>query len=294
MKKLTILLTSLLILSGCGKNASANISFANDELLTVGNTKITKGEIYQTLKNSGSSFYIIEEATDYFIEKEITNNDALMEKALGELENIKKLYGDNFSSIISSYGYASEEEFVKNTILQQLQVQELNNVYLNENLQTYLDSYLPKKAQIMTFDNLDTAQNAYVALTEGKDFKEIASQMNSSSNPDELIYTSKSLLASPIKFYLDKAETVGLSEVLIDAENTKYYLVNITSVDPTTYKDEFIESIAHDQEVVQSALSYYFKKYNFTLYDIDIYQQFKESYPTYLNQKEINNKKVNQ
>ena len=56
--KFVLVLGAALMLSGCG-NATANISHGSDVIGTIGNTSITDGDIYGSLKSASGYSYAL-------------------------------------------------------------------------------------------------------------------------------------------------------------------------------------------------------------------------------------------
>ena len=93
MKKLAMLLccaAMLTTLAGC-KDAVANISNSSEVLVQVGSTKITKGDIYDSLKSTSGASVTIQLVQDKLAEKEgITVTEEMKKEAAKDLVQLKK------------------------------------------------------------------------------------------------------------------------------------------------------------------------------------------------------------
>lgn len=71
-----------------------------------------------------------------------------------------------------------------------------------------------------------------------------------------------------------------------DTEGKTYYLVNLTNIDPSSFADEANDAlVAGVSDLSNTMMEHYLKKYNFTIYDIDILNQIKSTNESYITQK---------
>ena len=77
-----------------------------------------------------------------------------------------------------------------------------------------------------------------------------------------------------------------IKEVIEDTEGKTYYLVNLTNIDPSSFADEANDAlVAGVSDLSNTMMEHYLKKYNFTIYDIDILNQIKSTNESYITQK---------
>ena len=62
----------------------------------------------------------------------------------------------------------------------------------------------------------------------------------------------------------------------------KVYLVHVDDNNPDNYRDTVISTLSSASNVSSDATTYFFKKYNFCIYDITVYNAIKSDYPDYL------------
>ena len=79
---------------------------------------------------------------------------------------------------------------------------------------------------------------------------------------------------------------IFIKEVIEDTEGKTYYLVNLTNIDPSSFADEANDAlVAGVSDLSNTMMEHYLKKYNFTIYDIDILNQIKSTNESYITQK---------
>lgn len=292
MKKLTMLLccaAMLTTLSGC-KDAVATVSDGSEVLLKVGSTKITKEDMYNQLKTSSGANVTIQMVQDALAEKEgITINDDMKKTAAEELEDLKKDYGgaDAFASALESAGFSGDEDYLERVSYPNLLKEGLLDKYMEENKETILNQYHPIKAKIIEFDDEEKADNALKALKNGDKTADVAEKYaaeNATLTGAEKIYHAESSVSSTVYSRMTTTTKAGLiEEVLKDTSEEKWYIAEIVNLDPESMVDEIFEELKTSATTLDSSmLETYLQKYNFTIYDIDIYNNIKEDYPSYL------------
>ena len=288
MKKtvwLTCAAAAVLALSGCS-DAKADISNGDKVVAKVGNQEITKEDLYTTMKMSNAYNTVVEQVTKQIVDKEVPVTKEMETNAKAAFEDYKKTAGTSFADYLKNSGYKSEEEYYKNIFLVDQQKQALNKKYVTDNYKTLMNEYHPMKAQILVFDDKETAQKAFDAIKGGADFSDYAKTGNTTNFSGALqVVNSKTTGMSSVAFTqmksVKKANTL-IDKVISDASTGKFYVVKVVDSDPNNFKDEAINSVTALDEAADTAFTFYLKKYNFTIYDIDVYNSVKESKPGYI------------
>ena len=73
-------------------------------------------------------------------------------------------------------------------------------------------------------------------------------------------------------------EKTGLiEEVIEDTTSSKYYVFKVTQVDPNKFEDDAIDAIVStgSSEITNASNVYWLDKYEFNVYDKDIYDGLK-------------------
>ena len=149
----------------------------------------------------------------------------------------------------------------------------------------FLEEYEPVKAQILQTTDQDSASQALEALNDGGDFAEVTEEYGETTTYDgsEQIVTTQSGLPTAVLTKLNDAEDGTLvNEVIPDTTNGNYYVVRLVSKDYETIKDDVAEALQDNTSLTNDAMVYFMKKYNFTVYDVDIFNALRESNPEYL------------
>lgn len=298
MKKLISLLCVAMIfmVSGCS-DASADISDGNTMIMQVGSEKITKEDIYSITKLNSAATATMTKMTQLILDKEVPVTDAITKKAKEKLEKSKELYGSSFEETIKNYGYADEEDYYNKTALLTVRKQELAKLYITE--QDTLSTFTPIKARVLSFESKDDADDAlYYMNDEDYSYDDIVddyAEDDSKYDGSTTVFHSDSGLPATLWEKITNTTDKGLiNEVLsadIDSQNadgststtTSYYIVEIIDTTLDNYKDDALDAIASTSStIVDEAFVSYLGKYEFKIWDIDVYNGIKETKPDYL------------
>ena len=290
--KIVLVLGAALMLGGCG-NATANISHGSDVIGTIGSTSITDGDIYGSLKSSSGYSYALTMIREQIFAREIEVTDEMRQQAQDEYDQYAEQYeaqdtGMTAEEYVIYLGYESVDDYINMVYLPNYEQQALNAKYMEDDNANFLEEYEPVKAQIIQTSDQDTASQALEALNNGDDFADVAEEYNDSTTYDgsEQIVTTQSGLPTAVMTKLNDAEDGTLvNEVIADTTNGYYYVVRLVSKDYETIKDDIVEALQDNTTLTNDAMVYYLKKYNFTVYDVDIFNALRDSNPEYLVQR---------
>ena len=290
--KIVLVLGAALMLGGCG-NATANISHGSDVIGTIGNTSITDGDIYSSLKSTSGYSYALTMIREQIFAREIEVTDEMRQQAQDEYDQYAEQYeaqdtGMTAEEYVIYLGYESVDDYINKVYLPNYEQQALNAKYMDDDNASFLEEYEPVKAQIIQTSDQDTASQALEALNNGDDFADVAEEYNDSTTYDgsEQIVTTQSGLPTAVMTKLNDAEDGTLvNEVIADTTNGYYYVVRLVSKDYETIKDDIVEALQDNTTLTNDAMVYYLKKYNFTVYDVDIFNALRDSNPEYLVQR---------
>lgn len=290
--KIVLVLGAALMLGGCG-NATANISHGSDVIGTIGSTSITDGDIYGSLKSSSGYSYALTMIREQIFAREIEVTDEMRQQAQDEYDQYAEQYetqdtGMTAEEYVIYLGYESVDDYINKVYLPNYEQQALNAKYMEDDNANFLEEYEPVKAQIIQTSDQDTASQALEALNNGDDFADVAEEYNDSTTYDgsEQIVTTQSGLPTAVMTKLNDAEDGTLvNEVIADTTNGYYYVVRLVSKDYETIKDDIVEALQDNTTLTNDAMVYYLKKYNFTVYDVDIFNALRDSNPEYLVQR---------
>ena len=279
MKKLLISLLSLLILAGCSAGSN-KLKNGNEAIFTIGNKKLTKDTVYKIMTSSGAYSKIITDADTYIVNQEIKETSADVTKEAQEILNTyKTIYGDQFEAIKNNANAKTDEEFIEKTLIPGLNQIELNKNYIRENYDTYITNCKPRKVQILNFKTADEANKALDILNTGTSIEDYAKNNDYTSSIEPKIVTLDDELSYDIKVFIDTTDKTGYSDIIMDATNNTYHIVNMIEMDPNAIKEDAILKLAENKDIIKEIQTFYYKKYNFNLYVADMYDDIAINYP---------------
>lgn len=281
MKKILLSLCALLLLTGCS-DAYGKLTDGNTVLFAIGDTQVTKDDLFKTMKAQASGYAAISEATRVILENEVPITPEIEEAAKASLETYRATYGESFPLMLQSYGYADEDDFYTNSLLVNAQLTELTKKYVTDNFDQLVKTHDPKEAIILTFATEADALAAKADLESGIDGITVGSTYNSSSAGAERIITTSTDLDTNVKSFIQNATENTISDVIVGSENETYSIVQITEVDPNNLKDEITTVLANLDTTASESDVFYFKKYGFKIYDKDLFDNIQTNYPTYI------------
>lgn len=290
MKKIIVLLVSLLCLSmlaGCG-DASAKITNPKEVIMTVGDLKVTREEMYSDMMLTDGGTAVNRVATSLIVNAEIENTDEIVNKAKEELETYRAQLDGDLETALSSLGYATEEEFL-NAIIDSIKAETLLTKYFNDNKDELYTKYAPLLAKIIvvnTTGELDKdgakakANEALEAIKSGKSFDEVAEEYTSNKGlAAETLYTRESSLDTNVLQYLLTVNEPTLSGVIENKNATGYYVIQVTATNKAQVEDKFKASLLNNTDFNNNVYHSLFEKHNFTIYDIETYNNIKNNFP---------------
>ncbi len=280
-KNIVLLASSLLALStitGC-KDATASLKDKSTVIMKVGNTAITKGEVYSTLFSSYGYTQAVTDAKQVIANSEIEVTDDMKEQADSIVEMYKSYYGDQFTSMLESNNLTEDE--YKEKYITSLQTAELTNKYIDDEFDALVLEYTPVKATILSFTEEDKADSALSALNDGSmTASEAATEYESSKDGSSEIITinTTDYDSEALALVRSNSSDDGWAKVTSSSSGTTY-LIHVDDTDANNFKDDFKSSISSTDAVKNDATTYFFKKYNFHVYDINLYNAIEENNP---------------
>ncbi len=290
--KLVCILGASLALSGCG-NAYANISHGGDVVATVGDVTITDGDLYPQMKASSGAEYTLTMIRQKIYEAEIEVTDEMREQAEEEYDSVatqaESYYDMTMEEYIQRLGYADKDEYIEKVILPNIEQTELNKKYFDENNEEFLSDYQPAVARILATTDQDQASQALDALNDGEDFEAVSEEYGDTTTYDgseQLYYTDSGLPSVVLSKLAEQSEgNTLINEVIVDSTTGTYYIAYLVSNDYETIQDQIVDALAENTSITSDTMVYYLKKYNFTVYDTDVFNTIRTSYPQYLVQR---------
>lgn len=269
-------------LAGCGGRIS-QLSDASSPIVTVGNTNIKKGDAYNRLMKIAGGYTAVSDAKSVISNAEIPDSDEINETATSAMNNYKLQMGDRFNTYLETIGM-TEEEYLSDVLIPSIKNSKLAEKYVTDNIDDVTGRFHPVLASIITVNSESVAENVAKALADDSaDPSSVASDNGGTYTADAVVVTdhvsdSNTAYDSAVRDYL-KSSDASNAWTTVDGSNGSYYVVKKSD---TAVTSENAAAIAADTDVTSEAMQYYFKKYNFEVYDSSLYNQIKETSPDYL------------
>lgn len=287
MKKLCtcVSLALLLTLSGC-KDATTSLSDGKDALITIGKDTITKNDVYAGLKNQNGVTAIISKATAFIVDKEVPVTDAMKKEAKEELATFKKAIGDeNFKNYLKNMGY-TEQQFLDENVMTTVRTGYLSKNYVADNYDAINEKYQIRKVQIFHTTDNSVAAEVQKKVKSGEctieeAVKKYDGKTSNFTGKDQIITNATGLSNDIWENIMKVKEDNTLLDVYQYSSDLKnFYVIKVVSVNvPYEEAKGAIEGLT---SIGDEAFAFYLKKYNFTVYDIDLYNGIKANNETYL------------
>ncbi|MCI5773237.1 MAG: hypothetical protein MR210_01625 [Erysipelotrichaceae bacterium] len=278
-KKLVALMLSAVVLAGC-TDGHAAISNANEKVFSVGNTTVTKGDVYSSMFNSVGTYTVISDVTQSILNANVPVTDEINAEADETMKSYETMYGEAINDLVGSYGYKDAQDYRDNGVVPSLQAKVLYKNYVNDNWDTIKSEKNPKKGVVIKVEDADTAAKVMTSLNEGKDLTEVITENSlTHSGKEELIYADSGY---PVEVMTMINSATDSSYATVTCADGSIYVLNVTVSDAETIKDEVALDLAAKEDIQVKAMTYYVQQAGFEVYDRDLYDAIKLTYPDYL------------
>jgi hypothetical protein len=283
MKKLISIIMVTILLGGCS-DALAKVSKSDSALISFDGGKVTKGDVYTTMKKNGLVNEVYTIALKTILDKEIGLTDEVKTSTDKKLAELKVEFGDKFDAALKDSGYVSETEFYNEALVPFTQTSMLVKKYLNDNFANIALSYYPRKARIIQTNTEADAKSAIAEVKSGGDYMTIAKKFSTTAytGAEDIYYSGSSLPASVLTFIQTTSGPTLSATPILDTANSKYYVVQLTTADPAKFKDEIISKFAEQDTFNKLAVAYYYKSYGFKIYDKTLFDLFSSNYSDFM------------
>lgn len=283
------------ILTGCA-GAQTSVKKGDSTLFQVGDTVVTKQQIYDTVKYNKGASYSIEKIKEKIEKIEVKNEDQIKKRIDILYKQYEEYYGKEeiFESQVKNSGYKDVDEFKKKVLRPQILEELLMEKYANKRIDKYLKQYKPVIAKVLAVEGEDAAKEAAKELKSGVSWDNVyakyTSENSSYQNTKKVLTTSDSdLKPDDIKTLYKNKKTGVMTKVYIpsNSDSTTRYLINVVSCDATSdeYYADFINQLKSlDSNFEKNLWKHYLKKHNFEVHDQDIFDIIRVDNPEYLYQ----------
>lgn len=172
-------------------DAISQLKNGKEKVVSIDNYTITADTLYESLKNMGSVYIIINEIDAKILDNLYETTDEMIEEVTSEanyyLNTASNYYGYSVTAFLSSNGFTSFEDFKNNLILEYKR-----NLYLTDYLKKeiteeevknfYNDLTGAMSGKYILIDDLDTTKKILADLNSGKTYSEIINAYNDKIN----------------------------------------------------------------------------------------------------------------
>ena len=172
-------------------DAISQLKNGEEKVVSIDNYTITADTLYESLKNMGSVYIIINEIDTKILDNLYETTDEMIEEVTSEanyyLNTASNYYGYSVTAFLSSNGFTSFEDFKNNLILEYKR-----NLYLTDYLKKeiteeeiknfYNDLTGAMSGKYILIDDLDTTKKILADLKSGKTYSEIINAYNDKIN----------------------------------------------------------------------------------------------------------------
>ena len=172
-------------------DAISQLKNGEEKVVSIDNYTITADTLYESLKNMGSVYIIINEIDAKILDNLYETTDEMIEEVTSEanyyLNTASNYYGYSVTAFLSSNGFTSFEDFKNNLILEYKR-----NLYLTDYLKKEITEEEIKNfynnltgamsGKYILIDDLDTTKKILADLKSGKTYSEIINAYNDKIN----------------------------------------------------------------------------------------------------------------
>lgn len=172
-------------------DAISQLKNGEEKVVSIDNYTITADTLYESLKNMGSVYIIINEIDAKILDNLYETTDEMIEEVTSEanyyLNTASNYYGYSVTAFLSSNGFTSFEDFKNNLILEYKR-----NLYLTDYLKKEITEEEVKNfynnltgamsGKYILIDDLDTTKKILADLKSGKTYSEIINAYNDKIN----------------------------------------------------------------------------------------------------------------
>ena len=276
----------LLFLAGCS-GATASVSDPDKELMTIGDVTYTRGQEYEYIKKSTGPNLVMQMAEEVIYDKEVPVTDEIRKQAEDNYNEYAKT-SDNLESYIQSMGYKDRQDYIDKVLIPAVQAEKLLTKWFTDAQEEIVQEYKPSRAQIIQTDSKDSADKALQALKDGKSAQDVAGQYQmegtSYNGTAAIVTTMDTVLPTRLINTLSSAESKAgvVNEVFENDDKTQFFVAVLVSNNYDDIKGELESTLKNDSTVTEKCLVSYLTKYDFRVFDQDIFDYLRVNYPLYL------------
>lgn len=278
MKKIFTLIITLLVLVGCSSGAIAKVSDGDTELITVADSTITKGNIFNMMRHQDLGTMIVDIAKTAVVNELVEVDQAIEDRAQELLDENKEYFGEAFENIILN-SFESEQEFVELQLIPAAQQETLARWYFDDNFESIAQQQNPRRAIIITTDTVEDAQAVIEGLNADEDIEALVEEYgNPAANANAVTIASTSNVPQKVHDFV-KSSVKGdmTNEPIEDATSDDVYVIKIVEDDVNEFIEEYFSIYVINANNMDTVFAHYFEELNFSVYDQLFYDSIKNN-----------------
>lgn len=275
-----------LLIAGCSNSSTSTVQNQSDVFMTIGDTTVDKGQIYNLIKESDGPDLLISLALTTIYDKEVPRDDAIKEEADKQYEDLLKT-NESLEEQLKKAGYASREAYIDQILIPSVQSKKLTEKYFDANEDSIKADYSPSVARIIQCDTEKKAKDALAALQEGKKVEDVVKEFGSDTatykGEEKVVTTEDATLPARLVNSLADAKAAGvISEVFENDDKTSYYVADLVSNDYKENASKYVDALSSNTDLANKVVIYYLTEYSFEVHDQYLFDQLKANNPQYL------------
>lgn len=289
MKKIIAIIALSLVLTGCSSSTkiTSKVTDPDEVSVTIDGIKITKQSIYETLLSSYGANTVIDNALQIIAKSEITDETAIQSKIDSTLENYATTLGgeEALLTYAQSSGYESIDAFVDNVLRSSLMQTMLIQKYITENFETLASTYGYSYIKYFSVDSEETALSIIGSINDENTFETVALQYTETEPAELLSYTeaATSAIDANITSLALGFTKEGVYSVPVLLTDGTYAVIKVSNVDRESFRTAIEDNLLTISAVTTEAETFYFKKYNFEVFEKGLSNDIKAINSDYLN-----------
>lgn len=272
------------LLVGCSSSSavsySSKVSDGDKTVITIGNDKLTKNEVYHSLLEQYGSAEVLTLALTYIANQEITDETAIKAKVDETLATISENATVSLDEYVKQLGYKNQQDYIDGILTDNAKQELLNDKYIDDNYKDLIKEYKVRYLKVITVDTESGASKLIDQIKGGADFNTISTENNGTDAG--LVTTKSTNIDSNIIKNLGKFTKDGLYNKVIKTSNSKYAVVYVYNTDKKALKDEIKDKLSSINEISTKMESHYLKEYNFDVHEKAIKDEIKKANEDYL------------
>lgn len=306
MKKLIIVIVSILFITGCG---GSDLADGSKIIAKIDGKEITADELYEDLKTSNGANVMINMIDEYIVNDMVETDDEALDYVQAMIDMYKNQYGEeNWDELLVSSGFPDQKAF-EDVLLLNYKRERAIQMFIMESLdeeavQTYYDEktvgpmdvrhILIKPSEDAEDQEAELekakaeAEEIIEKLNDGEDFSELAKEYSDDSSAEEggailgVTYSGfvEEFVTASLNLEIDEytkepvKSMFGYHIIIKDTESEKPSFEDAEEEIRTTLAEEIINS---DSEAVQTYWKELRKKYNLEISDSELKSIYNNS-----------------